>query len=76
MTEMTRRQLDEARRWVVQKRVANTEQWKTVALAGTRAGAEKLAREVTGGTSTGVRILDDHAEYGSPGAEPVLIRGC
>jgi hypothetical protein len=61
-------------RWAVQKRVANTDQWRTVARAATRAEAVEMARAVIGGVSTGVRICDSHAEYEA--AQPILICGC
>lgn len=57
--------------YVVQKRVANTEHWGTVASGLTRDEVVSRAKTVEGGKSTGVRIVAD-----SPYAEPEIIVGC
>jgi hypothetical protein len=58
-------------RYRIEKRVANTDQWRIVAHAGTLEEATDKALEVEGGQSTGVRVcLTD-----SPHDVPVMIVG-
>jgi len=58
-------------RYIIQKRVANTDQWGTVATSETLQEAMGRAQSVEGGESTGVRIIDSGNEY----AEPMVVRG-
>ncbi len=57
-------------RWLVQKRVANTPHWSTVATSATRREAIHIARTMPGGASTGTRIIAQ-----DPYTSPELITG-
>ncbi len=57
-------------RWLVQKRVANTPHWSTVATSATRREAIHIARTMPGGASTGTRIISR-----DPYTSPELITG-
>ena len=59
-----------AEMWRIEKRVANTDQWKVVGHAVSREEAVALARAVVGGASTGVRICQD-----SPYHIPEIVIG-
>lgn len=61
-----------ARKWRIEKRVANTEHWGVVGYAATRDEAARAARTVLGGASTGVRIC----QTDTPHRQPILIVGC
>ena len=52
--------------WRVEKRVANTEVWGVVDYATSREDAVRIAREVLGGQSTGVRIVRVDDPYATP----------
>lgn len=52
--------------WRIEKRVANTEEWKVVGHAATKAEAIGKANAVLGGTSTGVRICQTDSPYRTP----------
>jgi hypothetical protein len=57
--------------WRVEKRVANTEQWKVVGHAATKQEAVEKAKAVLGGASTGVRIC----QTDSPCRTPEIVVG-
>lgn len=52
--------------WRIEKRVANTEQWKVVGHATTKQEAGEKAKAVLGGASTGVRICQVDSPYRTP----------
>lgn len=52
--------------WRVEKRVANTQQWKVVGYAPTKQEAITKANAVLGGASTGVRICQTDSPYRTP----------
>lgn len=53
-------------RWRIEKRVANTDQWKVVGHAESRDEAILVAKNVIGGSSTGVRICQTDNPYRIP----------
>lgn len=59
--------------WIIEKRVANTDQWGRVGTADTEAEAERRAKTVLGGQSTGARIRPDDEDVD---AEPRIVVGC
>ena len=52
--------------WRIEKRVANTDQWKVVGHAWSREKAIDAANAVIGGRSTGVRICRTDSPYATP----------
>lgn len=58
--------------YIVQKRIANTEQWATVTTASTFECAVAAALRVEGGASTGVRVCRTDCPY----VAPVIVAGC
>lgn len=52
--------------WRIEKRVANTDQWKVVGHATTKEDAVLKAKAVVGGESTGVRICQTDSPYHTP----------
>jgi hypothetical protein len=52
--------------WRIEKRVANTGQWKVVGHTSTKEEAVAKAKAVLGGSSTGVRVCQTDSPYRTP----------
>lgn len=57
--------------WKIEKRVANTDEWRVVGHATSQEEATNMAMDVEGGRSTGVRIC----QTDTPDRDPIIVAG-